>query len=174
MRRAVDEPGIRAFMRELAAVSRAEGRVYLTGGSSAVLREWRDSTVDVDIKIIPEDDRIFRAIPIVKERLNVNVELAAPSDFIPELPGWRERSPFIAREGALSFHHYDFYSQCLSKLERAHRKDLDDARRMVDDGLVEPDRLRELFEAIEPQLYRFPAISPEHFRAAVQAFLARR
>jgi len=174
MRRPVDAPRLRAFMRELATESRAEGRIYLTGGSSAVLREWRESTVDVDIKILPEDDRVFRAIPVVKERLNVNIELAAPSDFIPELPGWRERSPFIAREGGLSFHHYDFYSQCLSKLERAHRKDLDDARSMLEEGLVEPDKLRELFEAITPQLYRYPAISPEHFRAAVQTFLAAR
>jgi len=174
MRRAVDEPRLRAFMRELAAESRAEGRIYLTGGSSAVLREWRDSTVDVDIKVVPEDDRIFRAIPVVKEKLNLNIELAAPSDFIPELPGWRDRSPFIAREGALSFHHYDFYSQCLAKLERAHRKDLDDAARMVADGLVEPETLRELFDAIGPQLYRYPTINPPTFRAAVQAFLARR
>jgi hypothetical protein len=29
------------------------------------------------------------------ERLGFNVELASPPDFIPELPGWRERSPLV-------------------------------------------------------------------------------
>jgi hypothetical protein len=33
---------------------------------------------------------------------------AAPSHFIPELPGWETRSLFIAREGLVSFYHYDF------------------------------------------------------------------
>lgn len=173
MRAPVDEPKLRAFMRALAIESGGEGRVYLTGGSTAVLFAWRTSTVDVAIKLVPDDDRVLRAISVLKETLNINVELAAPSDFIPELPGWRDRSPFIAREGGLSFHHYDFYSQCLAKLERAHRKDLADARRMIDDGLVEKAWLRDFFDAIQPELFRYPAVAPAAFRASVEAFLAR-
>ena len=42
---------------------------------------------------------------------------------------------FIAREGLLSFHHFDFYSQALSKLERGHRKDLEDVQMMISDSL---------------------------------------
>src|SRR5687768_7058844 len=98
MRPNVDALNLRTFMRELAVLSRAEGRVYLTGGSTAVLLGWRPSTVDVDLKIIPDSGAVFTAIRDLKERLNINVELAAPSDFIPELPGWQERSRFIVRE----------------------------------------------------------------------------
>jgi hypothetical protein len=108
MREAVTEPRLRAFMRAIAAEAREPGRVYLTGGASAVLRGWRASTLDVDITIVPENDRILRAIPDVKERLQVNVELASPADFVPPLAGWEERSVFIVREGSISFHHYDF------------------------------------------------------------------
>jgi hypothetical protein len=35
---------------------------------------------------------------------------------------------------------------------------------MIDAGLVEPERLRELHEAIEPELYRFPAVDPAGLR----------
>ena len=154
-------------MRELAARSRATGRVYLTGGATAVLLEWRMSTVDVDITIIPDDDRVMRVIPELKESLQINVELASPAHFIPPLPGWEERSPFIVREATLDFHHYDFYSQCLSKIERGHRKDQLDVAAMLSSGLVEPRRLLELFEQIEPQLYRYPAIDAKVFREAV-------
>lgn len=156
-------------MRELAIDSRAAGRIYLTGGASAVLLDWRDSTVDIDIKILPEDDRVLRAIPALKERLDLNIELASPADFIPPLPGWEERSPFISREGTLSFHHYDFYAQCLAKIERDHRKDQADVRMMLESGLVEPRRLLELFEAIEGEIYRYPAVDASSFRRAVES-----
>jgi hypothetical protein len=159
-------------MRELATRSRAEGRVYLTGGASAVLLDWRDSTVDVDITIIPDDDRVLRVIPELKEALHLNVELASPAHFIPPLPGWEDRSPFIAREGTLSFHHYDFYSQCLSKIERGHRKDMDDVAAMLRDDLVAPRRLLALFEEIEPEIYRYPALDAARFRRAVLSVVA--
>ena len=173
MREAVTSSRVREFMRGLAYESHAEGRVYLTGGASAVLLDWRDSTVDIDIKIIPDDGRVFDAIPSLKQRLDISVELASPADFIPELPGWRERSPFIVRERMLSFHHYDFYAQCLAKIERALKKDLTDAQQMIDSGLVDPARLRELFDAIEPNLKRYPAIHPPAFRRAVESFIGR-
>jgi hypothetical protein len=172
MRDAVNATRIERFMRELGDRSEASGRVYLTGGASAVLLGWRDSTIDIDIKIIPEDDRVLRALPELKERLSINVELASPDDFIPPLPGWEERSPFIRREGTLSFHHYDFYGQCLAKIERSHRKDLADVRAMMEHGRVEPGRLRMLFEAIRPELFRYPAIDPNDFAERVRVILS--
>jgi len=167
MRAPVTDSRLREFLRAIAAAAAEPGRIYLTGGATAVLRGWRDSTVDVDIKLVPDSDRVLRAIPDLKERLHINVELASPGDFLPELPGWQDRSPFIAREGKIDFHHYDFYSQCLSKLERDHRKDREDVRAMLVEKLVEPRRLLELFEKIEDQLYRFPAVNRAGLRSAV-------
>jgi hypothetical protein len=173
MREAVTEPRIRAFMRAIAGEAREAGRIYLAGGASAVLRGWREGTVDVDIKIVPENDRILRAVPELKEKLHINIELASPADFVPPLPGWEDRSPFIAREGVISFHHFDFYTQALAKLERGHRKDLDDVDSMIRDGLVEPKRLGALFAEIESSLYRYPAVDPPTLRAAVSRIASR-
>jgi len=172
MREPVTTSRIERFMRELATASRASGRVYLTGGATAVLLGWRDSTVDVDISIAPDDARVLRAVPELKERLQLNVELASPADFIPPLPGWEERSVFIRTEGTLHFHHYDFYAQCLAKIERGHHKDIADVNMMFREGLVIPERLHALFEAIEPELYRYPAIDPPSFRRAVETTIA--
>lgn len=167
MREAVNATRIREFMREVGRSSGAEGRVYLTGGASAVLLEWRDTTLDIDIKIIPDDGRVLRVLPQLKEQLHVNVELASPSDFIPELPRWQDRSVFIEREAALSFHHFDFYSQALAKIERGHRKDIADVQSMLSSGRVERPRLLAFFEQIEPELFRYPAIDPGEFRKAL-------
>jgi hypothetical protein len=168
MRRLVDAERLRTLMRRLGRESRAEARVYLTGGSTAMLYGWRSSTIDVDIKLEPDNDDVLRSIPRLKEELEINIELASPDDFIPELPGWRERSPFIAREGRLQFHHYDLYAQALSKIERGHRHDVEDVDQMHALALIDPGKLEELFEAIERDLYRFPAIDPRSFRAKVK------
>ncbi len=163
---------IERFLGELGRSIRKPTAVYLAGGATAVLHGWRESTVDVDLKLVPDSDEALRAIPRLKQSLDLNVELAAPDQFIPEVPGWRERSEFIRQEGPVSFYHYDLYSQALAKIERGHRQDVADVASMVTSGRIDPATLRSLFAAIEPQLYRFPAVDPESFRRAVLAVAA--
>jgi uncharacterized nucleotidyltransferase DUF6036 len=173
--RALTDAGrLHEFMEALGREAREDTRVYFTGGASAVLLGWRAATIDADIKVVPDRDDVFRALPAIKERLRINVELAAPSDFIPELPGWTDRSPFIASEGLVSFHHYDFYSQALAKIERGHAQDRSDVENMLRTGLVEPARLRDLFHQIESRLGRYPAIDlPEFARGVEEALKGR-
>ncbi len=158
---------MRAFARNIDSAV----RVYFTGGATAVLMGWRNSTLDVDLRFDPEIDALFRSIPRIKEELKVNIELAAPSDFIPLVPGWETRSRFIRREGKVSYYHYDPYSQALSKIERGHEQDVFDVRAMLDNGLIERKRLIELFKEIEPLLYKYPAIDPKSFSIAVKRFV---
>ena len=172
MRSETDRAKLESFMMALSYQVRGEGRIYLTGGATALLHGWRTMTIDVDLKPDPEPPGLFEAIARLKDELDINVELAAPDQFIPKLPGWRERSQFIVRHGQLEFFHYDFYSQALAKLQRAHDRDLDDVHSMVRDGLVERGRLREFFEEISPRLIRYPAIDPGAFRQRVLDFCA--
>ncbi|MGB7686789.1 MAG: hypothetical protein WBL45_13530 [Solirubrobacterales bacterium] len=57
MRELADSTRIEQFMRELGQAVSVDGRVYLTGGATAVLYGWRDTTIDVDIKLIPDVER---------------------------------------------------------------------------------------------------------------------
>jgi hypothetical protein len=171
MREEADAERIRRCMEALGAAASEDGTCYLTGGATAVLLGWRPTTIDVDIELDPEQDDLLRALPAIKDELQINVELASPRDFIPLPAGWEERSPSAGREGRLTFRHFDLYSQALAKLERGHAQDLADARVMVERGLVETDRVRSAFDEIEPQLYRFPAIDPPDFRRRVEDFL---
>ena len=173
MRERVDRARLGAFMRALAAAASRPLQVYLVGGATAVLEGWRDSTVDVDLKLGDDDDAVLRAIPAIKERLHLNVELASPADFIPVKAGWEDRSPFVAQEGVVTFRHFDLYAQALAKIERGHDTDRLDVAAMLERGLVDVGGLREYFDAIEPELYRFPAIDPASFRRAVEAVTAR-
>lgn len=168
MRKPVTLDRLNELMKALGTSTTAQARVFLVGGASAVLLGWRDSTIDVDFKIVPENDEILRSLPKLKERLQMNLELAAPDDFIPELPGWQERSRFIQQQGSLSFLHYDFYAQALAKIERGHTIDLQDVREMIERALVKPQRLLELFTSVEDQLYKYPALDGPSFRRAVE------
>jgi hypothetical protein len=168
MRDLADASRIERFMRELGRVAKVEGRVYFTGGATAVLNGWRETTIDVDIKLIPDRDELLRELPRLKEELNLNIELAAPSDFIPLPAGWEDRSPLIRVEGKIAFHHFDPVAQALSKVERGHDQDLQDVHEMIARGLVNPAEALVQFDTIEPELYRFPAIDPSSFRRAVE------
>lgn len=172
MRELVTAERIREFMRRLGQSAVSNTRIYLVGGSTAVLSGWRASTIDIDLKIVPDRDELFRALPRLKEELKLNVELASPDLFIPSIPGWEERSPFIVREGNIDWHHYDPYSQVLAKIERGHERDLTDVREMIRRGWVESGRLRECYESIVPDLIRYPAIDPESFAQKVDEALA--
>jgi hypothetical protein len=172
MREKVDKPRLENFLHALAAEVEQPLRIYLTGGATAVLFDWRESTIDVDLHFVPDNDRILQSIPALKEKFNINVELASPADFIPETPGWETRSQFIMQDKDAVFYHYDLYAQALSKIERFHERDILDVQEMLKRKLVEPNRLRELFELVAPLLYRFPAISPEAFRRNLDSILS--
>jgi len=173
MREVADRTRIEAFLSALAREATIPTDVFLVGGTTAVLVGWRASTIDIDLVMRPESDALLRAIPSLKERLNVNVELASPDQFIPVPPGWEERSPLVTRIGRVTFRHYDLVAQALSKIERGHGRDLADVGAMVDRGLISGAEVRAMFSRIEPELYRFPAIDPPSFRRAVDAIFPR-
>jgi len=161
-------------MTALGRAVRGDHTVYLVGGTTAVLEGWRASTIDIDLALPDRDaaDEVLRALPAIKDELELNVELASPEDFVPVPAGWEERARSVGREGAVTFLHYDFYAQALSKLERGHDRDLEDVRQMLARGLVDGERLATFFDEIEPELYRYPAVDPRSFRRRVETALS--
>jgi hypothetical protein len=115
-----DRERILAFMRELGRAARGPSSIYFTGGSTAVLHGWREATMDIDLRLEPDRDEPLRAIADLKDRLDVNVELESPEDFLPVTRDWRERSPFIATHGSLGFHHFDLRARAAVS-PRLHR-----------------------------------------------------
>ena len=162
------------LMKELARVAPRRGsfRVCLLGGGTAVHMGWRRSSIDVDL--FSEQERVFRDIQKVKERLNMNIEFARPEDFVPPLKGSDDRHAFIDKIGSITFCHYDPYAQLLSKVVGGFQRDLEDAHHFIRGGLVDPGRLRSLVAAVPDSAYsRYPSLSRSAVEKAVDAFLAR-
>lgn len=174
MRADADKRRIDALLTELGKRGSTGDRIYVAGGTSAVEVGWREFTQDVDLRIESRNDEpLLRAIAELKERLDVNVELASPLDFLPEPSGWRERSTFLGRYGAVDVFHIDFALQALAKLERGLDRDLNDVLAMLERGLTSTRAIRETYEAVEPDLYRFPAIDVQELRGVILDFIAR-
>jgi hypothetical protein len=173
MRRKVTKATLNQFMRELAGAARSPGKVYFTGGATALLLGFREQPIVIDLKLDPEPAGAFEAIAVLKNRLDLNVELAAPEDFILRASDWRERSRHIASIGAVEFFHYDFSLQALAKLERGHTQDLEDVASFLRGGYVSAEDLRIRFAQIEPGLLRYPAVDPQQFRKKVDDFLSQ-
>lgn len=54
------------FLKALGRQAVSPGKVYLTGGACAVLLGWRPSTLDVDIRLVPDQDKLLEALPALK------------------------------------------------------------------------------------------------------------
>jgi hypothetical protein len=172
MREPVTLARLHSFMHELGRRVRRPARVVFAGGATALLCGWRTSTIDVDCRFFP-DDEILPMIQDLKRELRMNIELASPADFVPQLSLEESRDPFIAQHGVVTFCHYDFYGQALAKLERGFEQDLADAGAMAASGLVDPEKLQQLFSAVESELWRYPAVDRDHLARAIEAYCQR-
>jgi len=173
MRAEVTVDKLRRFIEALGNAAKGPGRVYLTGAATALIEGWRAMSVDLDLKMDPEPPGAFEAIARLKDELDINVELAAPDEFVPALPGWQDRSRFMATHGQVSFYEYDPYGSVLAKIERDHDRDRADVREYLARGLVDPARLRALYAQAVPQLVRYPDVDAAALEEKIARALAR-
>ena len=71
-----------------------------------MLHGWRLATIDVDIKLVPDHDVVLRAIPALKESMRLNIELAAPDDFIPVRDGRAFLSELVSQSESVCVHRH--------------------------------------------------------------------
>lgn len=174
MRQPLDPERLRRVLEALGRACRGPGTLYLTGGATALLEGWRTATIDVDLKLDPEPEGVFAAIARVKQELEVNIELASPADFLPELADWRAQSQPVGRFGPLEVRHYDFRAQALAKLARGFERDVADVRAMLERGLVDCASLWGALREMASRLERFPRVDPARLEARLETICGSR
>ncbi len=172
MREPVTPERLERFLEIFGKKLKSSGRIYLIGGATALLNNWRKTTLDIDLSAEPEPKNFFQAILETKNELNINIELASPNNFVPALEGWQARSKYIGRYGSTDFYHFDYYSQALSKLSRGHVRDLTDVEGMYAAGYIDASRFRDLFTSVEDQIIKYPALSAERLKETIHNWCA--
>lgn len=168
---------LEGFLEQLGRCYRHSGRLFLVGGSSLILVNAKNSTLDIDIKLdIPNDhqNEFFRCLREISRQQKLPVEQASPDQFIPLPVGYENRHQFIGRYGSLDVFHFDFYSVALSKLHRGNEKDYQDVVKMVDQRLITIEQLEEQFREVLPQIETFDIKSDtQDFQRNFDLFLKR-
>lgn len=146
--RRITKTVVEEFMQTVGRLAhgRPEMRFYLAGGATAILFGFRNGTVDIDLA--GELDPLFQEIPKITDDLDINIEAATPTDFVPSLAGEADRHVYIATYGRASFFHFDPYAQAFSKIVRAHGTDIEDAANLARSGRVQARRLLRLVKDI--------------------------
>lgn len=170
MRNSSQKIQIEKFISELGKRIKNPTNLYFTGGATAVFLGIRETTIDVDVKFEPDSLEMYRAIQELKEKLNMNIELASPDNFIPPLPQWKERSVMISTKGKVNFFHYDLYSQIIAKVQRGWKQDLDDAKGFLKFG-IDKNKLWMLFENIVDHCIKYPSVDVKNLAQKLKKFI---
>lgn len=103
--------------------------------------------------------------------MQINIEFAAPGDFIPLPLQWETHAQFVGRYGSIDVFYFDFYSIALSKIERGNNRDIADVKLLIQHGLITLDELDKAYQEVLAQLGkgRYPRITPQRFAERYQA-----
>lgn len=110
---------------------------------------------------VVDRDRVARVAAALGEAADRDVRIYFTGGVTAVLMGWRPSTVDIdliavPDSGAL-----------MRAIPALHARDRSDVQEMVSRGLVDGAAVRQQFVAMEPELYRFPAIDPPTFRRAV-------
>ena len=151
MRAPADRERLDAFLRALGASGRSPIRLYLVGGAVMVDLGLRQATLDVDYVARGEASalrELERALPKLKDELDINVEPASPADFMPIPDGVLDQSAYVRSYGQLAVYHYHYPSLTLAKIARGAERDLVDVELLVRHGIVSWPEVEQMWERI--------------------------
>lgn len=152
MRAPADRDRLDSFLQALGHTLQRPVRLYLVGGAVWVQLGLREATLDIDYVVRADDPEAIaefeRAIPVLKERLNVNVEPASPAGFPLIPPGVLDRSPYVGNYGVVAVYYFHLPSLVLAKAARGAERDLADIELVVHRGIVEWGEVEETWRRV--------------------------
>lgn len=168
-RKRITKEIIQSFMKSVGKVLKKRATLYLTGGSTAILYGFREGTIDIDIA--GDMDELFSHISKMKERLQINIEMAKPTDFVPSLKDEKNRHILIGTFGKATFMHFDPYALAFSKIVRGHATDIADAKALMTSKLVDAKKLCAMVKRLSDHDFaKYPRLNRPAIEAAIESF----
>jgi len=172
MRQGVDKAAIESFLQQLGRTFHKPARLYLVGGAALVHLGIRPGfTQDIDVQVTgPYEGDLIVTIQKLIEHMQINIEFAAPGDFIPLPSQWEAHARYVGRYGLIDVFYFDFCSLALSKIERGNTRDIADVKLLIQQGIITLDELDQAYQEVLAQLGkgRYPRVTPQRFTRRYQ------
>jgi hypothetical protein len=163
----VTTTNLKLFLQRLGERCSRPATLYLLGGSALCFLGSPRVTLDIDyIAEVAEEDtvRFQDLLSELAAEMHLDLEDVPLAEFIPLPPEAWERRQIVKRFNQLAVYIFDPYSIALSKIARGFEADIEDVVFMLDEGVIEFDKLEDLFEQILPQAAEADII-PQEFRS---------
>lgn len=146
---------INAFLNQLATDFNQPTKLYLLGGSALNLLGHPRRTLDIDLTAIPFPQELKTTIAKIEKLLKIEIEEVPIHEFIPIPKQAETRHIHITTINALEVFVYDPYSIALSKLARGFETDLQDILFLLQESIIELNKLSEFMEEALPKAWDF-------------------
>lgn len=155
---------IREFMKSLDEMSSDFSlpliRCYFSGGGTAVLMGWRESTIDIDIFLTDDKGQDASGpyashIEKLKNKLQINIEFASPLLFIPVSHDWQKEAIYIQKFQRVAYFHFPLVYQLISKILRGYETDLQDAHNIIEHQNISQTKVLERVIRLKDQWPRY-------------------
>ncbi len=163
----VTTTNLKSFLQRLGERCSSPATLYLLGGSALCFLGSPRVTLDIDYiaEVAEEDTARFQGmLSELAAEMHLDLEDVPLAEFIPLPPEAWERRQIVEQFGQLEVYIFDPYSIALSKIARGFEADIEDVVFMLDEGVIEFDKLESLFEQILPKAAEADIV-PQEFRS---------
>jgi hypothetical protein len=163
----VTTTNLKLFLQRLGERCSRPATLYLLGGSALCFLGSPRVTLDIDYIVEVAEENTARFQGLLSElaaEMHLDLEDVPLAEFIPLPPEAWERRQIVEQFDQLAVYIFDPYSIALSKIARGFEADIEDVVFMLDEGVIEFDKLENLFEHILPKAAEADIV-PQEFRS---------
>ena len=154
---------IRNFLNQLGEYYPKKIDVFLLGGSALCFLGSPRRTVDIDCLVDPKSADLLESVEKIAAQLHIEVEIIPIDAFIPLPQNSEDRHQFVGNFGNIEVFIFDPYSIAISKIARGFDTDIQDILFLLNQGVIELDKLTLFVEDALPTAWDYD-IDPNEMR----------
>lgn len=146
------------FLERLGLLHPKPATLYLLGGGALCMLGSPRRTLDIDCTLSDPFDQtqaLIKTMEALADDMRLELEFIPIQEFIPVPTGSESRHRFVGRFGSIEVFVYDPYTIALSKVARGFETDLQDVLFLLQQGIIDLDRLNTFVNAAIPIAWNY-------------------
>ena len=152
------EREVLAFLNRLGTLYPKPAILYLLGGGALCLLGSPRRTLDIDCtldEMADQEQELVQLMEALAAEMRLELEMIPIQEFVPIPAGSESRHQFIGGFGSIKVFVYDPYTIAVSKLARGLETDLQDVLFLLQQDIIDLDRLSAYVDAAIPVAWEY-------------------